>query len=169
MIFNFLVHYNPITLPNFLFLFLHAEGLGSVTVVNLESAKALTAPNLVQAWQEDSFPSSSLGEISKSGYSNYSNLKGTCRNFVINPRCCCCSHSVCVCEWVSVCVCLLPRYLLHTLFLCLKCGVIRFLTAFSLYVLCGFSWQRSVPEFWRALQVTAAFLAPWWALDEENR
>ena len=40
---NFLVHYNPITLPNLLFLFLHAEGLGSGTVVNLESAEALTA------------------------------------------------------------------------------------------------------------------------------
>ena len=41
--FSFLVHYNPITLPNFLLLFLHAEGLGSGTLVNLESAKALTA------------------------------------------------------------------------------------------------------------------------------
>ncbi len=43
-----------------------------------------------------------------------------------------CSHSVCKC----VCI---PRYLLYTSFGSLKCDVIRFLTAFRLYELCGFS------------------------------
>ena len=45
-------------MPNFFFPFLHA-GLGSGTVVNLESAKALLLHillvQLIQAWQEDSF------------------------------------------------------------------------------------------------------------------
>ena len=48
----------------------------------------------------------------------------------------------------SVCVCLLPRYQLHTWFVSLKYGVIRLLVASELYRLCGFSWKHSVQEFW---------------------
>ncbi len=56
-------------------------------------------------------------------------------------------------------MCLLSRYLLHILFGSLKCEVIRFLMAFRLYELCGFSWKCFDQEFWHHLLVTAAFLA----------
>jgi hypothetical protein len=47
----------------------------------------------------------------------------------------------------------------NTSFGSLKCDVLRFLVAFRLYELCGFSWKRFDQEFWRHLLVTASFFA----------
>jgi hypothetical protein len=69
---------------------------------------------------------------------------------------------VVLCVSMYAFVCLLLRYPLHTSFASLKCGLIRFLMAFSIV------WiylRALVLQFWRHLTRTAAFHAPWRVLD----